>query len=83
MTREQVADHIRRTLNATTYVALAKKIQVTPPYLCMVFKGIRVPRPPILLRLSKALGVEMGELYHYISGLRAARVEKDNTNKGA
>lgn len=78
MTKEQAADHIRRTLNATTYVALAKRIQVTPPYLCMVFQGRRIPRPPIMLRLARALGVTMEELFQYCLELKNAR-ESGNT----
>lgn len=69
-TAADVADHVRRTLNATTYVKLSAELGLSKSYLSMVFAGKRMPLPDVLDRLGRKFGLTVDEMYRYLKSLR-------------
>ena len=46
---------------------LAEEIHVTPNHICVLCTKIRCPKIETLLKISKALDIEMEELYRAVS----------------
>ena len=52
----------RREAIGISQADLARRCDITPPYLSQIENGIKQPSAPVAMRLAQSLGVELAEI---------------------
>ncbi len=73
--RPDCAKRVMDKMGGQTLQAMSSKVGVTKSQMCRVLQGKRSPSVELVLRLSHAYKVDMGDMLHYL----ALRVQESRT----
>jgi transcriptional regulator with XRE-family HTH domain len=73
--RPENAKRVMDKMSGQTLQAMSSKVGVTKSQMCRVLQGKRSPSVELVLRLSTAYRVDMGDMLHYL----ALRVQEART----